>query len=207
MRGYEFTERGKIVIALIIAIPLFLIAIALAVIAWNNSQPPDTPPSHNETPLPTENPEISEEPLPDGSGFNPTEEPDPGAGEQGEFDPEPTPDPPEEEPDETIVYIDLSEGIMLFQYSPESHDSLDDFTVSFINEFLTSPKNTDDTQIVIEMPQLPEDEQSALISAVISAFAQHDIPPEALSYSIYHANPDVASFEVKFFFHSVENRK
>ena len=210
MRGYEFTERGKIIIALVVAIPLFLIAIFLGVIAWNNSQsPPDDPPVHSQAPITDEDPEISDEPLPDGSGFTPEEPPETENGEHGEFDPETIEEPPHEDFEYKPVFIDLSEGTMLFWFYPDLGDVLDDNTIFTINEFLTSPKNTDDAQIVVEMPQLPEEELSMLIAAVINAFAQNDIPQEDLAYSIYQADVDMSesSFEVKFYFLPAERQK
>jgi len=206
MRGYEFTERGKIVIAVIIAIPLFIIAITLAVIAWNNSQPPpDDPPSHSEPYIPDDDPEISDKPLPDGSGFTPHEPSEPGSGEQGEFDPDPDPD--SEVPDYGVIEINRIDGTMQFFYSPDHGDTLNEAVVSSIGDFLSSPQNTDDAQIVAEMPQLPEDELSALINAIIDAFSRHGITKEALAYSIYQADLDEDSFEIKFYFLQPEDRK
>ena len=210
MRGYEFTERGKIIIALVVAIPLFLIAIFLGVIAWNNSQsPPDDPPVHSQAPITDENPEISDEPLPDGSGFTPAEPPEAGNGELEEPEPETTEEPPHDDIEIKPVLLNRSEGTMLFWFYPDRGDALDDDAVSMISEFLTSPKNTDDAQIVVEMPQLPEDELSLLIAAVIGAFAQNDIPQEDLAYSIYQADIDMneSSFEVKFYFLPAERQK
>ena len=212
MRGYEFTERGKIVIAVVIAIPLFIIAITLAVIAWNNSQPPpDDPPSHSVPYSPEEDPEISDKPLPDGSGFTPHEPSEPDGGEQGEFDPDPDPDSDDSQacvnPEFGPVRVNSSEGTMHFWFSPDRGESLDETTVSMISEFLASPKNTDDAQIVVEMPQLPEEKLSVLINAVIKAFAEHNIPQEALAYSIYQADLDEDAFEVKLYFLLPEDRK
>jgi len=204
LRGYEITERGKIVIAVIIAIPLFIIAITLAVIAWNNTQsPPDDPPSHSESHQPEEDPEISDKPLPDGSGFTPHEPPEPDEtehGEQGEFDPDLSEDPPDEIPDISPVSVDLSAGTMLFWFSPDDRDSLSDSTVDKIGEFLTSPKNTSESQIVIEMPKLPDDELSELISAVTDAFAKHGISHENLAYATYSIDPSDESFEINLYF-------
>ena len=206
MRGYEFTERGKIVIAVIIAIPLFIIAITLAVIAWNNSQPPpDDPPSHSEPFSPDDDPEISDKPLPDGSGFTPPDPDDPSSTEQGEFDPDPDRDG--EILDLGNIYINSIDGIMKFVYYPSSGDTFNETVVSLIGDFLASPQNTADAQIVAEMPQLPEEELSSLINAIIDAFARHDIPKETLAYSLYQADPDDDSFEVKFYFLKPEDRK
>jgi len=97
------TERGKITVAIIVVLLLFIIpAIVITAIAWGSQQPPELPPQISN---PDENdPTISDGPLPDGSGFNPedSDDPDPSRddnGEQGSHNPpaEPTPEPTDED--------------------------------------------------------------------------------------------------------------
>ena len=200
MRGYDLTERGKIIIAVILVTLIFVIpALVLAVNAWNNT--PETP----EDPPQTETPEdpqsgISNGPLPDGSGFTPVETPKPENGEQGSFDP--PLDPPEEMPVPEFgpVGIDQSAGTMSFMYAPDMQESLDGDTISMMGEFVSSPKNTAESQIIVELPDLSDDETSVLINAIADAFAQHDVVRDVLSYVVSPADSNERIFEVNLSF-------
>jgi len=199
MKKYELTERGKIIICVILVLLIFILpATIFAVKAWSNAPPPEDPP-RSSAPEP-EDTVVSDRPLPDGSGFNPLDPAENENGEQGSFDP-PVNDAIGE-PEFGPLNLDLAGGTMQFRFSPELQDSLDDDTISMLGEFIKSPMNTDRTQIVVEMPQLSEDNTSLLITAITEAFAMHGVRQEALAYVALQTNPDEdeRSFEVKVAF-------
>jgi hypothetical protein len=202
--NYELTERGKIIIAIVLVLLLLVLpSTILAVRAWNTSPPPPVDdPSHTTDPEPGDDlPEISNGPLPDGSGLNPLDPPEqepPQAGnEEHDYD------PPEFGP----IDLNLPDGTMLFLFSPEVQEVLDSETISMLSEFVTSPKNTADAQIIAEIPALPEEEASMLIAAINDAFALYGVSHEDLSYVVYQSNEDERSHEVKLSFVLAANRK
>jgi len=195
LRGYDLTERGKIIIAIILVALIFVLpAVVLALNAWSNANPPPDGPS--QTVVPEEPPpEISNTPLPNGSGFNPQDPPDSSSGEQGSFDP-PT-DPVVDIPKFGPVSINSTAGNMIFRFAPGLQDALDAETLSMIGEFIKSPKNTSNARIAVEMPQLHEDDISKIITAVSNAFASLGIALEKLAFATYHSESEDGSYEVK----------
>ena len=203
MHSYEVTERGKIIIAILIVLIIFVIpAIVLAVNAWNNSPPIDDPP-HSTAPEP-DNSSISDRPLPDGSGFNPPDPPESSNGEQGSFDP--IGDGPEVS-EFGPVGFSRSAGTMSFKFHPDLQNTLDSDTLVMIGEFITSPKNTADSMIAVEMPQISGDELSKLTKAIIDAFATHDVPLEKLDFTNSLSNSNERSIEVRLHFFTDTQRK
>jgi len=209
MRGYEFTERGKIIIAILIVILMLVIpSLILAIVAWNNSPPP-VEPSRSTATDPDERPVISDRPLPDGSGFNPPEPTETGNGEHGSFDPpiEYPDDDPYEEAEIGPMNIDRTAGTMSFRFNPDLQDTLDADTVAMLGEFITSPRNTSSAQIAVEMPNLSEKDLSALIAAVTGAFAQHNINMDKLAFVNQQSGADERTFEVRLLLFTETYRK
>ena len=204
MRGYDLTERGKIIIAIILVTLLLIIpAAVLAIIAWSSSPPPDDPPR---TVVPGEPPpDISNTPLPEGSGVDPEDPPKPGDGEQGSFDP--PVDPPDDPPEFGPVGLDTEAGTMSFLYAPDMQNALDADTISMMGEFVTSPKNTDDSQITVELPQLSQAETSSLISAITDAFAQYSVDHNDITYKQSASDSGERIFEVHLSFTRTTNLK
>ena len=235
MKDYELTERGKIVICVVLVLLIFIIpATVFAVRAWNNSPPQPAEPPASSVPGPDDT-VISNGPLPDGSGFDPHQPTKPEDGEQGSFDPVPEPpDDPEPEPDEEHkqepsddlsqepeedltpepekdldrehpeqppevgpVDINRSEGTMSFTFAPGHQDDLDADSIAMLSTFLSSPRNTKDAEIIIEIPQMPDDNRSVVVSAVINAFASHGVSRDILTFRTYqtgsHNGPQVIS--------------
>jgi len=209
MKGYEVTERGKIIIAIVIVICIFVIpAIVLAVKAWSSSPPLPDNPQHTEEPASDD--EINDGPLPDGSGFNPNDPHDSGDTEQGSFDPPVDPDdlddPDEtgdagdpdnpgdsgvvEEPKYGPVSISRTHGTMTFRFSPGMQDSIDTASVSMIGDFLSSPKNTSDSQILIEMPLLSDDDVTKFINAISDTFASLGVEQKDLLFMTYQPSSE-----------------
>jgi len=200
--NYELTERGKIIIAVVLALLVFVIpSTVLVVLAWDRPPPlpDDLPITAEPIPIPAEDaPKNSDRPLPDGSGFNPNDNPEEDNNQQ---DPA---DPLKDHPCELPVYepasVDLSEGTMVFLYWPNQQKTLDDDILLMIGEFLTSPKNTDTSLILAEIPLLSEDDTTTLISAIADAFADYDVTQRKLAYAVYQSETDEPFFEVTLSF-------
>ncbi|MCL2629051.1 MAG: hypothetical protein FWD44_10240 [Oscillospiraceae bacterium] len=216
MNSYEITERGKIFIAVIlVAILLILSSVILAIGSCSGSSPPDDPPAaHEPSPTPQdEDPVVSNTPLPTpGSGFDPpVPTPDPTPTPTPE-PPTPTPTPPhggngdgdgygDRVPEFGPVGLNITEGTMLFMFSPAYQDLLDEETVSMLSDFLSSPKNTANAQVQVEMPDLSEDETTLLLSAVTKAFSNYNIKTSDIVYVKNRTEVTESNFEVKLSFY------
>jgi len=231
MNNYELTERGKIIIAVILVLLLLVLpSTILVVLAWDNTPPPTSDPPHTSEPDPdNDSSVISDRPLPDGSGFNPDDSsvdtpadtppdnsvdtpddnsidtPSDDDSESGSFDP--LPEQLDEVPEYGPVSINNAEGTMLFIFAPGLQDALDDMTVSMLGEFITSPKNTVDAVILIEIPLLSEENTTILISAIADAFAKHGVTQSELAYVVYQSDKDETTYEVTLSFYDDPNRK
>ena len=202
MGNYELTERGKIIIAVILALLVFVIpSTILVVLAWDRPPPPPDDPPVTAEPLPipaNDVPTNSDRPLPEGSGFSPDDNP------ENDINKQDSPDPMEDFPCDLPVYepasVDLSEGTMVFLYWPDLQKPLDDEILLMFGEFLTSPKNTDTSVILAEIPLISDDETSALIAAITDAFAGHGVPLRKMAFAVYQSDTDEPFYKVTLSF-------
>jgi len=248
MQGYELTERGKIAIAVFLAILLIILAVILALRVWNGSSSPF---DNQQRPAETEHvytpPDVSDTPPPEGSDVDsgdgnqenengeqgsfdppqdqtdepaddPSEEPGDASGEEPSEEPSEGPDDSsEEEPSEEgapggqsapgAASINSAAGTMSFRFSPSSQDSLDASTIEMIGDFIKSPKNTSGAQIVVSIPQLPEEETAKIISAVTDAFAEQGVAQRNLAFTVYRLNTGSNSYEIRLSFSQATTRK
>ena len=175
-------------------------------------------------------PEISDTPLPDSSGVDPGDPDETGNGEQGSFDPPSDPpedtsqeqsqDPPDDSSDDSsddeqqddqpqagTSSINRSAGTMSFSFSPTQQDSLDDDTVKMLGDFITSPRNTADKQILVEVPRLSGENATVLTNAIIDAFAQNGVSQSAFSFVTYQTGSGDQSYNIRLSFSQTSNRK
>jgi len=228
VKSYELTERGKIIIAVILVILLLVLpSTILAIKAWAGTAPPPDDPPVTAAPLPAtpddDLPEIPE-PLPDGSGSDPLEpEDDPTdvpaddeaddpadypAVEPVEQDPPQSDDgeagsygPPAEQQEFGPVSLDISKGTMVFLFSPALQDTLDSETTAMLGEFITSPKNKTDTQILVEMPALSQEDTTKVVSTVTKAFALYEVARKDLVFKTLQTKANEGPFEVMLSFY------
>ena len=202
MSNYELTERGKVIIAIILALLVFVIpSTILVVLAWDRPPPPPDDPPATAEPLPipaNDIPTNSDRPLPDGSGFSPDEKPE---NDVSQLDPSDSPlDTPCELPEYEPASVDLSEGTMVFLFWPDLQKPLDDEILLMIGEFLTSPKNTDTSVILAEIPLISDDETTTLIAALTDAFAGHGVTLRKLAFAVYQSDTVEPFFKVTMSF-------
>ena len=190
MNSYELTERGKIIIAVVLVLLLFVLpAVFLAFRAWSRpAEPPDgldsdasggKPPTVVET-IP---PQISESPPPTGGGFSPPDISMPGNGEAGAKEPT---QPPGPEPEPEQPSVDPSEGTLSIFFSPGIQDALAAEMSPMLKTFLNSPKNTPDSLIMVELPLLSSEDKEKTIGVIVSAFTLLGVPAQRLQFVEKH---------------------
>ena len=203
---YELTERGKIVIAVVLVLLLLVLPSAylfIKTVATHSGEPIETPePGTSETLPPGANeppPVISESPPPNGGGFSQTDDTRPndvnGVNDPDENNPQNGLDEPHL-PDLGPSGGNPGEGTLSFFFSPDRQSGLDAETSSMLDEFISSPINTPDSLIAVELPQLSFEDESVVISAVISAFAERGVPENRLSFFSLSSEAVEGVFEI-----------
>ena len=201
MDGYELTDRGKILIAIIVAVILILLSgiLVFKTLAGNSPKSPDnyeseasgaSPPSLVE-PTP---PEITKSPPPNGGGFNPPDATPPNGDE------DPGGQAPQQPPENSQNNVDPSEGTLSFLFSPDQQNALNAEILSMFDAFLSSPKNTRDNIIMIEMPRVSDEDAEKLMAAVVNAFAVYNVGEQRLAFSTSAAEPSGGSFAVSLYY-------
>ena len=197
MHSYELTERGKIIVAVILVFLFFVLpAVFLAVKAWvQPAEPPGQqdgnasgvkPPAIVET-VP---PEISKSPPPNGGGFNPPDVFTPETSSGNGREPEEQDARPPGQPS-----VDPAEGRLSFYFSPDTQTTLGVEIIPMLTTFLDSPKNTPDSLIAVELPPLPAGDMDKIIDAVINAFAALGVEAQRLQFITRPAElPDAGSW-------------
>ena len=205
MRGYELTERGKIVIVVIIAAILLLSAVIVkGAFAGSPAEPdasgpgnvepngtpsdPNVPPAIGVLPPPVDD-EPEESTVPPSDGSEPGESPTPDSAE---------PDDPQ--PSGEDAEAAQSEGSLSFRFSPTLQTSLDAETASMVVDFLRAPDYSPDCLIVVSMPSLSNEDSERLMSAVVSALAPHGISETRLRREIQSAAAAGETFDVNLRF-------
>ena len=186
MRRYELTDHGKFLIAVMLII-LLLIILALTLIAWalsrnttpdNSLHNPDAIHQNDTSPTPSE-PVLETDPdeaqaLQNGNNSDPEE-------------------PSLIEP----TALDIDAGTMRFLYTPDLYPILDEDTITMIGQLLTSPKNTADSILAVEIPQLPDSDAAKLTTAIIEAFTTLEIPLSDVVFFAYQTESDAEAFEIR----------
>jgi len=246
LSNYELTDRGKVMMTIILVLLLFIVPSAILVYAAMGNQtlqsPPDnqvsetveSPPHSNDA---NHTPVSAESPPPSGGGFNPTDDerstgeldsPDvsPSVVSPVESSPDDPPDdPPEASPSDdpldtsppgaeedstthpTVKPPDTGstggnpyEGSCTFFFSPSQQDRLDSETLSMLDEFLKSPRNTDNNMIVVEMPKLSDKDFEKTISIIVSAFASRGVSEQRLAYITIPGKAAGEEFLIRLYF-------
>jgi len=207
VEGYELTDRGKIVLTVVLVVLLFFLPAAILIFSAVASQPPKLPDDQDSrtsaapTASPAETPPsiIAESPPPNGGGFNPPDTSPPigsGSGEQGSPGGQGPPSPS----GSGQGSVNPTEGTLSFLFSLNSSDSLDDETVVMLDVFLGSPKNTRDSVIAVETPQLSRELSEKFVSTIIGAFTSRGITENRIAYITNQNVPLADAFEVNLFY-------
>ena len=200
MDGYELTERGKILSTVLIVFLIFILpATILVVNAFASASPysSDDPDMRSPEPAPI----ISDGTQPDGSDIEPIESDDAHpATSGGDSDPDEYYPQNGNGPPTTALFGPTggnpSGGTLSFLFSPDLQNELDAETWSLLDVFLGSTRNTSDSIIAVETPELPEEYSDILESAVYSALNARGIPAQRIEYFTDHDVPMSETFEV-----------
>ena len=223
MGDYEITERGKIIIAVLIVLLVLVIpSVIISINAWSGSSPQeDTPGTTQATPQPTPDPaeiqpgEITRPQPPSGGGQDPLEEPNdetiangdatevPGEEGNGSGSPADGSDASDSSdasqgdlPEQGLVGLNVAAGTMAFVFSPGVQDTLDDETATAIVEFLASPRNTVNSRIIVEIPLLVDSDRLSVVNVVTNELIGHGVPRGDIIFFTTGETADGDSFEV-----------
>ena len=203
MEGYELTDRGKIVLTVVLVVLLFFLPAAILIFSAVSSQPTSppeeltsqasvTPPT---TPAETPPSVITESPPPIGGGFNPPDTSPPKGDDPGEREP-PVGQGPSPTPGAGQSSVNPTEGTLSFLFSPNLHSNLDDDTSSMLDVFLSSPKNTPDSIVAVETPQLPPEISEIFVPVIVGALASKGVSESRIAYITNQTVPLADAFEV-----------
>jgi len=176
VQRYVLTERGKLLIAMLVV--LFIILPTILVIVWvvTHREPHD------------EYHEGSNNIQQDGS-LIPSEQSNghvnPDYSGQDARNNSSAADALQDDAANEVIAFDLSAGTMTFRVTAGMQVSLDASTVSKIGELLTSSQNTTNSKIVVEIPQLSENESRAVTTAITDAFETHEVPLSDIVFFVY----------------------
>lgn len=225
MNNYELTERGKIVIAVIFVVVLLVIPaiVILAMSSCSDTSVPvregaQTEQEQTDTPVIANTPESSTaEPLdpasePTGDNQNEAQE-TPAPTPEAEPSPEPTPEAGGDISDipdiieQGPVGLNLAQGTMAFVFAIDAGVGLGDETIEMVGEFLSSPKNTSNTLVQIDMPHLNAEDEAIFVAAVSDAFATYNITEDGLLFIVGDDEVSERAIEISLSFTPISNRK
>ena len=196
MKGYRLTDRGKIVVTILIVF-IFLFLPAAILIFSARAEPPANPPANQNSSDTLSPPSINEPPLSGEAGIN-SVQPPPSASTNST--PEPSlsapltqsPAPPEQggssagnsvqPPDLSPSAFNPDEGTLSFFFSTSSADKLDDNTAFLLDDFLSLPKNTPDSTIAVETPHISPEYFQEFSSMIVSALTDRGIPQQRIAF-------------------------
>jgi len=171
VRQYILTERGKLFIAVLVI--FFLIQPSLILFIWalnRDAQPNEPPPQSSPNPI-----QVS---------------PDSGSGGSESVDPALS----------GLRAFDFDNGEMTFLFTPDIQAALDDNITLMLGELLTSPVNTGDKKIAVDIPQLPDDDTAILTAAILVAFSTYEVPLHDIVFFVYRPESDAKTFEINISF-------
>ena len=202
MDSYELTDRGKIVIAVVVAVILLLLPSAILLyktVTSPPSQPTGTPNSEaTGEPPPTlaepTSPEIKDSPPPNGGGLYPSDNPPSNGGDN------PDGQSPIPSPDQGHSSVDPVGGTLSFSFFPDRQTTLNRETTSMLDTFLSSPNNTQDSFIIIEIPRVSDEDVEKLMAAVVSAFAAQGVGEQRLTFSTRPSDVSGGAIDVNLYY-------
>ena len=227
MKGYEITERGKIIIVvLLVLIVLIIPSVFISINALVRETPQEDPPGITETtPQPEDDPvgenadEIANRPWPPGGndevpGGSDNENSDSGntvdiPPEEGNGGPIP-PDASDssdssdasqgEPPEQGLVGLNVPAGTMAFVYFPGVQNALDAETSAALESFLASPRNVENARVIVQFPQLAEGDRLNVVNAILNELTGHGVPRQDIVFFTIDETVEGDSFEVRLSF-------
>jgi len=184
---YALTERGRLLIAMIIM--FILILPSLIIVFWlftQNSSSNESNHSSNavsQNNIDTTDSESAHDTAPDSSQ----------AATHGDNDGSLSKD----QSLSGLRAFDIDAGVIKFLFTPDSQTALDDDTTSTIGQLLASPKITNDSKVTVEIPQLSDDKMAIITTAIIDAFNSLNVPLSEIVFFVYEPDPDIETYEIR----------
>lgn len=185
MHDYELTDRGKILIAIVVAVIFLLVPAGILVFSALAEQPLDeSGPGVSGAPTASVDEAAPSQPLitppPSGGDFNP-----PGV-QPPDVVASPSDPGGSEEPADTGLVIggDPSGGTLSLTFSPGIQETLDSEALASIDLFLSNPGNSDKNRIVVELPRVPGHEEDAAMTAIVSALVERGVSEQRLAFIV-----------------------
>jgi len=168
-RQYVLTERGKFVVAMLVAFSLILLSLVLALvaIARNNSDK-----------------------QPDGNA----------SGEHGNINGDYNGEDSSNPSVTRLIDFNIDSGVMSIQLPVDLPEALEDNIILLIADLLESPRNTENTTIGVELPQLSDEDMAKLTDTIINAFALLEVETKDITFFIYQIAPDSRDYIVNISF-------
>ena len=190
MQRYVLTERGKLLIAMLIMLVLFLTSLTLVIWLFTRDSAPENT-FNGSSDIPQNNISFSSsEPSPDIPYDSPQ------VSSSGETSEPLSPDSSLAGP----IAFDFDAGLLTFLFTPDSQTAVDEDSVSKIGELLKSPKNERGAKIAVEIPQLSDDDTALITAAIIDAFEVYNIPLSSVVFFVYQPEPNLKTFAISISF-------
>ena len=236
MKSYELTERGKIVVAVIIVLLLLTLSGILMIKAGanralrNSLEKPLTTaqsPPATETDHPTK-----DSPPPNGGGFNPPDITDPshGANTEDPNDPNMIDDLTDngsefgeedlqenvnglneiknghEEPNSDLTGAKISSGVFTFSLSPDNQYELDNETKLMLEKFMGLRDDAPRSKIAVETSITSDAGLSKLLSVIKLALAEYGISEKQIVHIMLPITALEDRIEVKMYYVTSSNK-
>ena len=226
MYTFELTDRGKIALVLFVASIILVVSIILALVGLSNRSSAASPPDSNEQAVSPAQAIDVEQPS-ETDGFPPllyplndnnAEDYDPATDyekyDYAKYDDTSSEDASndnneivERPPEIGSPSVNITAGRFTFYWSKNLQTSLDRETTSMLGTFLASPKNTPDSMIAIETPNLSEEDKNLFISVMTSALGELGIDSGRITHIVDPNIPLSEHIEVNLYYIASQNSK
>jgi len=175
VQRYSLTERGKLLVAMLVVLFIVLPSIIIIILITTRDTTRDITPPISEPPGDVQQSSVE------------------AGGTDSDL----------EDLDSSLtgpVEYDIEAGTLTFLYTPDQQTSIDSETNSLIGQLLTSPKNTDESKIAVEIPQLPDEETSKLTTVILNAFITHNVSVNDIVFFVYPPQSGAKTYEINVSF-------
>lgn len=179
---YILTERGKFIIALLVAFIIVLSLLFIAIWALSPNAAPNNMSQGNGGA--------------NGSDSNPDNPYSSSQGSSGGNSGSGAADSTLEGP----IAFDLEEGILTFLFTLDAQTAIDDESFSLLGDLMSSPRNIRGSKIAVEIPKLPDEDTATLTSIILNAFADQGVSAHSILFYIYQPELNVRTFTISVSF-------
>ena len=215
MKGFVLTDRGKIFVAIVVVIPILILSIILAVLAFTSDKTP--PDDDGQAYIPPT--DITPQPPVNG-GFDPPKDiiDDPDDDDKdptgcGSDDDDTTNDDKDDDdkdndndtdvtPPDVVSnpILNLTTGALSFSFSPKLQTALDKDTSTMLDQFLLSKRNVPENDIAVETPKLSSNDTTLFMNVITSALKERNVNTSRIVHIVDPKIPLSDNFEVVVYY-------